>query len=118
MVDDKLMGALAYVFGWLSGLIVYFVKKESKFVRFHAIQSILLSVVGGILATVIMVGLWIVGVILAIFTGGLGMMVIPLGILLLMAACVIITVLAAYKAYKGLEYKLPFIGNLAEKYSA
>lgn len=114
MDDDKLMGALAYVFGWLSGLIVYFVKKESKFARFHAIQSILLSIAGGAI-------LFVVGVVLGIVvivTGGLGIfLALPVMALMILVG-IVVTVFMIYKAYKGLEYKLPFIGNLAEKYSA
>lgn len=115
--DDNLMGALAYVFGWLTGLIVYFLRRDSKFVRFHAIQSIILSVVVIVILIVAMVLLWIAGIILALATQGLGMLLIPLGMLLLMAAVVLLAVFLVYKAYSGVIYKLPVIGNIAERHS-
>lgn len=62
--------ALAYVFGWLSGIVMLMLERENRFVRFHALQSILvfapltalavglafIPVVGWILDTVIVVG--------------------------------------------------------------
>jgi uncharacterized membrane protein len=31
----------SYVFGWISGLIFFFLEKQNRFVRFHAMQSII-----------------------------------------------------------------------------
>lgn len=45
--------AIAYVFGWLSGLIVFFLEKENRYVRFHAIQSILVSGIFTVLSVAI-----------------------------------------------------------------
>ena len=54
MSENKNMKILlAYILGWLSGLIVYIVEKNDKEVRKHALQSIIifgsLSVLGIIL---------------------------------------------------------------------
>jgi len=43
-VTPNLAAALVYVIGCISGIIVFVVKKENRFVRFHAMQSIMLSV--------------------------------------------------------------------------
>lgn len=37
------MGALSYVFGFVSGLIVYLLERDNPFVRFHAAQIIALT---------------------------------------------------------------------------
>ena len=37
--------ALLIVGGWIPALIIFFVKSESKFVRFHALQAVLLSAI-------------------------------------------------------------------------
>ena len=33
--------ALSYVLGWITGLIFFLSEKQNKFVRFHAMQSII-----------------------------------------------------------------------------
>ena len=39
-LDRNIVALLAYVLGWVSGLIVILIEKEDEFVRFHAMQSI------------------------------------------------------------------------------
>src|SRR3989344_5088329 len=34
-------GALAYVLGWLTGLVFVLVEKDNRYVRFHAMQSVM-----------------------------------------------------------------------------
>ena len=93
-------GLLCYVLGWVSGLVFILIEKENKFVRFHAIQS---SIVFG--------GLTIAGFILCLipFAG------IVLGWLISLLGFVLWIVLMV-KAYQGTMYKLPWSGNLAEKW--
>ena len=40
-LDENIAGLLCYVLGWISGLVFILIEKENKFVRFHAIQSII-----------------------------------------------------------------------------
>ena len=40
-VPPNVAAALAYVLGWVSGLVVLLVEKEDRSVRYHAAQSIL-----------------------------------------------------------------------------
>ena len=115
--DDNLMGALAYILGWLSGLIVFLVKKDSKFAKFHAMQSILLNVVAIVITIIYGIGLTIVGMVIGFVTSGCGTILIPIGMLVYMVICLAVVVFLMYKAYTGVKYKLPVIGNLAEKYS-
>jgi uncharacterized membrane protein len=108
-LDANLAGLLCYLFGWVSGLIFLLIDKR-PFVRFHAAQSIGISVA----VFVVMIAFWIVTFILAIITGGLG------GFLVLLTPLIILGVLALVvicmiKAYKGEKFKLPVIGNIAEK---
>ncbi len=108
-IDENIAGLLCYLLGVITGIIFYVIEKESKFVRFHALQSIIvfggLAVVNMIiipvLAVVPILG-WIVGVLLSF---------------LLSIASLVLWVLLMYKAYKGEMYKLPVAGSLAERYS-
>lgn len=102
-LDPKLSAMLAYLLGIVGGIVFYSISKDS-YVRFHSMQSILLSVA----IVVIYVAIWIVSFMLPplFFISW----VLYLGILA-------IWVLMLVKAYSGERYKLPVIGDLAEKYA-
>lgn len=38
-LDENIAGALAYVLGFVTGIFFLVVEKNSKFVKFHALQS-------------------------------------------------------------------------------
>jgi uncharacterized membrane protein len=100
-LEQNVAGLLCYVVGWITGLIFFLVEKDNKFVRFHAMQSIIvfggLSVIGIILGMIPILG-WIAGA-------------------LLWLLAVILWILLMVKAYQNTWYKLPWVGDLAEKYS-
>ena len=126
-LDPKIAAAISYI--WIVGLIFFFMEKENKFVRFHAMQSILF----GIANTVIMTLLAIVATILTVvFTLGaaaaasagssglgaiVGLFVWLIWILFWVLAMLFLVglIFAAVKAYQGQKFKLPIIGNIAEK---
>ena len=121
-MDPKVAAALSYI--WIVGVIFFFIEKENKFVRFHAMQSILF----GIANTVILVVLMVVGFVLT-FVFGIGgamvggiagslvsMLVWVIWLLFWLIATVLFLglIFAAVKAYQGQKLKLPIIGNIAE----
>lgn len=119
-LDENVASLLAYLFQFLGGLIFFLIEKDSRFVRFHAVQSMLLSGV----FWVGMIGLWILSFVLALIVGQisglLGSLVWVLMTLLelvLAAACLIGFVLCMIKAYQSQYFKLPVLGNFAEKFS-
>lgn len=99
-LDPKLAGLLCYAFGWVSGLIFFLISPEDKYVRFHAIQSMFtfgtLSVLGSAANM-----FWYVG-------WSISSLILLVGLVL--------WVILMVKAYQGEKYKLPFFGDLAEKY--
>jgi uncharacterized membrane protein len=119
-LDENLAALLSYVFGWISGLIFFVMEKDSRLVRFHAMQSILL----GAAALVIFVVFWIVAVVSSLVVGYISsilggivwlvMMLVggALGLGIFVAA-----IISLIKAYQGQFFKLPVIGNYAEKFS-
>src|SRR3989338_6144187 len=86
--------ALAYLLGWLTGLIMLVLEKD-KFVRFHAMQSII--VFGG-LNLLVMVPIF-------------GWVLLPFAVL----AGFILWLVLMFKAYKGEEFVLPVVGEFAKK---
>lgn len=100
-MEANVAGLLCYLFWWITGLIFLIIEKESEFVRFHAIQAISTFVV----FFVIIMILWfipIIGWIINIF--------LYIGFFILWIICM-------YRAYQGKKFKLPIIGNFAEKNS-
>ena len=104
-LEPNVAGLLCYVLGWITGLIIFLLEKENKFVRFHALQSI---VTFGAFTV-----LWIVFSILT-YIRYIGTLFEVLNILSGILAFVLWVVLMV-KAYQGERYKLPVAGDLAEK---
>lgn len=92
-------GLLCYVLGWITGLVFLLVEKESQFVRFHAMQSVVtfgaLTIASIVLGFIPLIG-WVVDSLLP-FLG--------------LALWIILMV----KAYQGEQYKLPWAGDFAEE---
>src|SRR4030043_743483 len=68
-LEPNVAGLLCYVGGWISGIIFLLLEQKNKFVRFHAIQSIIvfgaLHIAGIILGSIPFIGLffgYIIGV--------------------------------------------------------
>jgi uncharacterized membrane protein len=117
-LDENIAALLAYIFGWVSGLIFFLIEKDSKLVRFHAMQSILFNV---LVAIVCFVG-WIVTIVFILIASQLGdvlgtlaSLIVGLIWLIIGAGLLIALILCLVRAYQGKFFKLPFIGDLAEK---
>lgn len=110
-MDPKLAGLLSYLIMPITGIIFVSMEKENRFIRFHAVQSIIF----GIAAVVIQIALVILGAILGAITAGLGCLV-SIGSPIVGLVIFIFWILAMIKAYQGEMYKLPIIGDMAEKY--
>lgn len=91
-------GALSYVLGPITGIIFLFLEKD-KFVRFHAMQSIVFSVVAFVLNMILG------------FT-----IVLALILPLLWIAEFVLWLVLIYKAWQGEEWELPVIGKLARQF--
>lgn len=97
--NEQLMAAASYLLGFLTGVVMLIVEKQSKFVRFHAMQSTILF--GGVFLANIVLG----------FIPILGWL---LGILLSFASF-ILWIVCMWKAFQGEMYKVPYVGDLAEQ---
>lgn len=90
-------GALSYVLGPVTG-VIFLVLEKDPFVRFHAMQSIVLSIL-------FMVIPWVLG-----FTIILAILVPIISILGL-----ILWLVCIYKAWMGEDWEIPILGKLARK---
>ena len=94
-MQPNIAALLAYLFGWVTGLIFFLIEKENKFVRFHALQSLILFASLNIIVMVPVIG-WA----LAPIVGILGL---------------VLWIILMIKAYQGEKFKLPIVGEIAEK---
>ena len=92
-LDENVAAFLSYLFGFITGFVFYWEEKKSKFVRFHALQSIITFIT-----------IWIILL-------GLGWVPV-LGTLLKILAAMF-WVFLMVRAYSGQIYKVPFIGSIA-----
>lgn len=120
-LDENLAALLSYVMTWITGIVFFVIEKSSRLVRFHAMQSILL----GASWLVIFIVLWVAWIVLAIVLSqvsevlaGLVSLVMGLLFFVLGIGVFIGWVMCLIKAYQGQYFKLPVIGNFAEKFSA
>ncbi len=97
----ELAAALSYVLGFVTGIIFFIIEKKNKFVRFHAMQSIILFASILVLQVIFIPILWI-----------------PVIGWLPLIAGFILWIILLIKASQGVYFKLPGIGNIAEKNAA
>ncbi len=109
-LDPNLAALLSYLlvpFFPIGALIIFFMEKRNLFVRFHAMQSLILG--GGLIA------LWIIVRVLA-FIPLVGVIVGCLYFLVVLASLVLYIFLMV-RAFQGKMFKLPVIGDYAERYA-
>jgi uncharacterized membrane protein len=103
ILDTKAKAALSYALGLISGLIMLSVEKHDPYVRFHALQSVLVFTVVGLvsllLPTVPVVGSW------------------PLVRFVFLVGVVGLWITLIVKAVRGEAYRLPYVGDVAATYS-
>jgi uncharacterized membrane protein len=98
-LSPNVAGLLCYVLGWISGIVFLVIEKKSKFVKFHAWQSIMtfgvLMVVYLILFWIPILG-WVLGILISILS-------------------LVLWIILMIQAGTGKMWKLPWVGNWAEK---
>lgn len=100
-LEENVVGLLCYLVGWITGLIFLLLEKESKFVKFHAMQSLVTFLSLTVLA-------WILSFI-SIFVWPLVILVWLINI-----GMVILWIVGMIKAYQGEMFKFPVFGDIAE----
>lgn len=104
-LDENVAGALCYLLGWVTGIIFYLIEKDNKFVRFHAVQSIIVF-----LPLMILIGIFQAILLFIPFIGWVLSGLISLLTLILWLVLMI-------KAYQGEKFKVPVCGDIAEKHA-
>nr|WP_256522446.1 DUF4870 domain-containing protein [Halobacillus sp. A5] len=97
-LEENVGGLLAYLLGFITGIVFLLIEKENNFIRFHAMQSLI--VFGGIFVLGLVVNfIPIIGILVSL-------LIAPLSLVL--------WILLMVKAYQGKRYHLMITGDAAE----
>jgi uncharacterized membrane protein len=119
-LDENIAALLSYIFGWVSGLIFFLIEKDSRLVRFHAMQSLLFNVVVGVVAIALWIVLFVVFLVVSQVSSTLAGLLSLVSVLVWLVFFIVIFagfILCLVKAFQAQYFKLPIIGNFAEKFS-
>jgi uncharacterized membrane protein len=100
-IDPRIESVLCYALFWITGLIFFFVEKQNRQVRFHAMQSIIIFGGLSILS-------WIVGW-LPFIGAVLGSLIFFVTIVAWIGLMVM--------AYTNNSYRIPYISDYADRYT-
>lgn len=95
-LEENVEGALAYLLFFLSGIALFILEEDSRFVRFHALQSIIIFLP-------LFVMFWIL------------LLLVPVLRILISLVAVVAWLVGMLKAYQGELFKFPVVGDIAEK---
>lgn len=107
-IEANVAACLSYLLGFVSGIVFFLIEKENKFVRFHAMQAI---IVFGTLT--------VIPILLAIIAPWMPAVAPIFGVLVLLLSLtsIILWIVLMVKAYQGEKFALPIAGDIAEKNS-
>ncbi|WP_336783686.1 hypothetical protein [Paenibacillus illinoisensis] len=98
-LDENIAGMLCYLFTFIGGIVFLAVEKRSRFVLFHALQSVTVF------------GIIMIGHVLSAFLPLFG----PLVASLLSLLGVVVWIIMVVTSLQGKWLKLPWVGDFAEK---
>ena len=101
--------ALSYLFGIITGVIFFVLEKDNRFVRFHAMQSIIVSAT----FIIVSIALGIFGIFPII-----GWLFYILGHMVLGIVGLILWLVLMFRAFSGAEWEVPILGKYARQYSS
>ena len=99
-IDPRIEAVLCYVLGWVTGIIFFFLEKQNRQVRFHAMQSILFF--GSLNILMILVGAIPIINLLS-----------PLLVLVWIAGLITFAIMA----YTNNPYRIPYLSDYADRYT-
>jgi uncharacterized membrane protein len=110
------LGNLVCALGLILSIITVVQDKTNRLARFHAWQSIFTTVAGLVIGIplyiVLFVGIFVDATIgFPLISGLTSLVLVVFGL-----AMFVFTIIAAIKGYGGEMYKIPVVGNFAEKY--
>jgi uncharacterized membrane protein len=120
-LDENVAGALSYLFGFVSGLILFLIEKDNRFVRWHAAQS--MAFTGMLIVTYIALTFLGTVVSVAAFSGSTGAFLIGSLFSLILGLVWLVVALGGFvawvylmvKAYQGKTPRMPIAAKIADR---
>ncbi len=111
-LTSNVAAALAYILGFITGILFLVLEpyKHDRFVRFHAMQSILYSAAG----IVFRIGWSILVSAVIDVSGWAGLVLVPVGLVISLGLFGF-WIFLMYQAYSNREFRIPIIGAIAAK---
>ena len=123
-MDVNVAAGLAYLPVCLCHLIfsiaILATDKVNKLARFHAIQSLLISaaMLAGYVVSIILIAIIVmIGAVLRVPAFAFLSFIVYIALILYIIAVFVGLVIAMINAFQGKIFKLPIIGNMADKWS-
>ena len=117
-IDENIESLLCYVGLWITGLIFLFAEKENKTVKFHAKQSLFLFLPLNIMGIIF----WWIGTPKCSWERGYYSLSCDPGIepllwlsWIIWIVMIVLFIILVITAYQGQKFKIPIVGDLAEK---
>ena len=107
-LDPKIANLLAYLFSWPGGLIIWLLEKENRFVKWNALQALILGIIQMVSIVVISVILGMIPYIGWFFFSWLGYVIA--------GAAWVLAIIAIIMGFSGKTFRIPFISKLTDKY--
>ncbi|VVC04093.1 Uncharacterised protein [Candidatus Bilamarchaeum dharawalense] len=121
MVEDRdsyIFGAIGYIFGIMIALILFIVKKDDQYVKYHTAQAILFDIfvmfVSSFIAIAAFALVFVIGGanFLGFFASFWIVWIVVMAFSLVMF---VLRLFFAWKAYNGSRFRLPIISSFADK---
>ena len=107
-MEAKVAVLIAYLFGWISGLIIWLMEKDNKFVKWNALQSLILGIIEVACVLVISVILGLIPFIGWFLFSWLGYVAA--------SVCWVLGIVAIIKGFQGKTFRIPVVAKLTDKY--
>lgn len=119
--DSRAFAAIGYVLGIVIAALIYLLKKESRYIRFHAMQAVLLDIALIIFNLALFLVLVAIAFVLGLASGGIGFfggfILIYVLFFAWSLAMFAVKLFFAWKAYHGESFLLPIVGAQADRMS-
>jgi len=107
-IEENFEAALCYLFVWFSGLFFYFVEDKNQFIRFHALQSILVFLP-------LMIFAWVFGGVFGFLDYGPALEFLDWISWVFWVLVIVMWLVLMVKAYQMQRFKIPIVGDIAEE---
>jgi uncharacterized membrane protein/DNA-binding XRE family transcriptional regulator len=114
---SRRLASLSYLLGWVSGLFLFLLVREKRFVRFHSVQSLLFFGGSTVLSMTLVGDLVLLSATEVVHPSWQQYPEAGLALLLLLNILftVIVWMLLMIQAWQGRSYQLPFVGHWSEQ---